>query len=201
MTTGQPIKIETRADKGKMITGYAAVFYRAANPGTQYELMSDMYERIDRSAFNRALSEKDDARALFNHDPNFLLGRASAGTLRLSVDDIGLRYENDLPDTQVGRDLATSIERGDLTGSSFGFRVKSQTWTEEEGRDIRTINEVELFDVGPVTYPAYDATTTGLRSEELAEVRSKRDEWKKAQKPAPTLLSQAEAKQRIAKLW
>ena len=169
MTTGQPLKIETRSDKGKMITGYAAVFYRAANPGTQYQLMSDMYERIDSSAFNRALSEKDDARALFNHDPNFLLGRASAGTLRMIVDDIGLRYEIDLPDTQVGRDLATSIERGDLTGSSFGFRVKSQTWTEEEGRDIRTINEVELFDVGPVTYPAYDATTTGLRSDELAE--------------------------------
>ena len=100
MTTGQPLKIETRSDKGKMITGYAAVFYRAANPGTQYQLMSDMYERIDRSAFNRALSEKDDARALFNHDPNFLLGRASAGTLRMIVDDIGLRYEIDL---QIGR--------------------------------------------------------------------------------------------------
>ena len=118
MTTGQPLKIETRADKGKMITGYAAVFYRAANPGTQYELMSDMYERIDRSAFNRALSEKDDARALFNHDPNFVLGRTASGTLRLSEGDDGLEFECDLPDTTYARAEKRFGKQGvvDLTG-------------------------------------------------------------------------------------
>src|SRR5688572_16918348 len=78
-----------------------------------------------------------DARALFNHDPNMLLGRAGAGTLRLSTDARGLRYEIDIPDTTVGRDVATSIARGDLAGSSFAFSINGKAGQRfEKGKDF-----------------------------------------------------------------
>jgi HK97 family phage prohead protease len=126
MTPTGDVKVETRADGGQTLVGYAAVFYRDGDAGTEYRLGPDVVERIAPTAFNRALQEKHDARALFNHDPNMLLGRAGAGTLRLSVDARGLRYEIDLPETNVGKDVAASISRGDLSGSSFAFRINGK---------------------------------------------------------------------------
>ena len=169
-----PVKVETREDGTRTIVGYGAVFHRSGDAGTEYELWDDVVEHVGRSAFDRALIE-DDPRGLFNHDSGSLLGRFSAGTLRLSVDEIGLRYEIDVPDTQVGRDTVVSIERGDLTGSSFAFIPRAVKWESAGGRDVRTLEDVELFDVGPVTYPAYEATTTGTRS---ADVRNEYDDWR-----------------------
>lgn len=174
-----PVRVETREDGKRVIIGYGAVFYNADDPGTEYAMWSDLVERVAPTAFDRALREKDDARGLFNHDPDNLLGRVSAGTMRLSVDSKGLRYEIDAPDTQTGRDVVSMIERGDLTGSSFAFIPKRVIWIEEETRSIRVIEDVELFDTGPVTYPAYEATTTGLRSADCEAVRQERDEWRK----------------------
>lgn len=92
----------------------------------------------------------------------------SAGTLRLSEDDTGLLMDADLPDTQWARDLAVSIERGDITGQSFQFRVKRQEWKEPDpgkpGLSKRTLLEVDLIEVGPVAVPAYPDTTVALRS-------------------------------------
>ena len=180
MTPTGDVKVETRADGGKMLTGYAAVFHRDGEPGTEYRLGPDIVERIAPTAFNRALQEKHDARALFNHDPNMLLGRAGAGTLRMSVDARGLRYEIDLPETSVGQDVAASIARGDLTGSSFAFRINGksgQRFEKGAGYDVRNILDVDLFDVGPVTYPAYEGTTTGLRSGECNDAIDARAAW------------------------
>jgi HK97 family phage prohead protease len=180
MTPSGEIKVEKRADGGSTVTGYAAVFYRDGDPGTEYRLGPDVVERIAPTAFQRALQEKHDARALFNHDPNMLLGRASAGTLRLSVDQRGLRYEIDIPDTNVGKDVATSIARGDLSGSSFAFRINGkggQRFEKGKEQDVRNILDVDLFDVGPVTYPAYEGTTTGLRSGECDDALKARDAW------------------------
>lgn len=157
------------------IVGYAAVFHSEADPGTEYELWSDpamrAVERIARGAFSRAVKEGDDCRACFNHDPNMLLGRTSSGTLRLSEDETGLRYENDLPDTQLARDVAELVDRGDVNGSSFGFVVEQESWRESEEPDgkrvaVRTIESVRLLDVGPVTYPAYASTTTGREGDD-----------------------------------
>lgn len=160
-------RIETRADGQKLIVGYAAVFYRAEDPGTEYQLWSDYLERVAPGAFTRAMAE-DDVRGLVNHDPNQLLGRASAKTLALSVDAVGLRYEITPPDTQAGRDALVSLERGDLTGSSFSFIARKTTYTDEtvdgHTRTIAVLEDVQLFDVGPVTFPAYGSTTSGLRS-------------------------------------
>ena len=179
--TATPIIVEKRGDGRHTIVGYGAVFYDPANAGTEYEPWAGIAERISPKAFDRALKDKDDVRGLFNHDPNYLLGRTSAGTMRLSVDKRGLRYEIDVADTQAGRDVVTSIGRGDIDGSSFSFNVERQTWDESNpNRAIRIIQSVRLFDAGPVTFPAYEATTTGLRanSREEADVRRSLEEWR-----------------------
>lgn len=160
-----PAKVETRDDGKRLLSGVAAVFYREGEAGTEYQLARNVVERIDRDAFSEAISRGDDARGLYNHDPNHLLGRVSSKTLRLTVRDDGLHYEIDLPNTRTGEDVSESIERGDLTGSSFAFTVDKADWVEEEGRDVRVIKSVRLFDVGPVTYPAYEGTSTAIRSE------------------------------------
>jgi HK97 family phage prohead protease len=113
-----------------------------------------------------------------------LLGRAGAGTLRMSVDQRGLKYEIDLPETSVGQDVAASIARGDLTGSSFAFRIngkQGQRFEKGSGYDVRNILDVDLFDVGPVTYPAYEGTTTGLRSGEGEDAIAAHDAWQQEQ--------------------
>ena len=166
------------------IAGYASVFWNNA-PTTQYMLYDDLAERIMPGAFDRALKE-DDVRALFNHDPNQLLGRSTSGTLKLSVDRTGLAYDIE-PDgrTDVGQAVVAHLDRGDLSGSSFSFIPTTIVWREEDGLLIREIHAVQLFDVGPVTFPAYEATTSGLRSQardrdgELADVRREMEEWRR----------------------
>ena len=182
MTPSGEVRVENRADGGKMLVGYGAVFYRDGEAGTEYRLGTDVVERISPTAFNRAIQEKHDARALFNHDPNMLLGRASAGTLRLSVDKVGLRYEIDLPDTQAGKDVATSTARGDLKGSSFSFSIngkEGQRFEKGKDYDVRHIVDVDLFDVGPVTYPAYEGTSTALRSGDCSDAFEAVNGWRK----------------------
>lgn len=166
--------IEERAGK-PVIVGYASVFFDPNDAGTEFKLGPNMTERIMPTAFNRAVME-DDCRALFNHDPSMILGRVGAKTCRLSVDAKGLRYEIDPPDTQLGRDLVESIRRGDISGSSFGFRVRKSTWREiDQGQGkpkalIREIDDAQIYDVGPVTFPAYASSQTGIRSADASIV-------------------------------
>jgi HK97 family phage prohead protease len=131
--------------------------------------MDDFYERIDPSAFSlvserRGRKSPLETRALFNHDPNHVLGRYPT-TLRMKVDEMGLRYEIKMPESR--RDLMESIERGDIRGSSFSFVVSpgGEEWSAEEGRSIRTVKSIaSLIDVGPVTFPAYpDASVAVAR--------------------------------------
>ncbi len=129
-------------------------------------------ERFAPGAFKNALSEGQDVRALFNHDPNFVLGRTRSNTLRLTEEKDGLHYEADPPDTQTIRDLVLApMARGDVSGSSFAFRVRQggEEWRDYEGKDgreymDRSVADADLFDVSPVTYPAYEESTSGLRS-------------------------------------
>lgn len=176
-------RVELRGDaKQPVVVGYASVFYRAGDPATQYEILPDLVERIMPGAFDEAIKQ-DDVRGLVNHDPNQLVGRTKAKTCRLAIDAVGLRYEIDLPDTQAGRDLRVSLERGDMDGSSFSFTVwgaRGKTvWSQEttDGKtvDVREIHACELYDVGPVTFPAYGGTTAGMRSQDLAEITDERD--------------------------
>lgn len=164
-----PVTLEKRGTDYPYAVGYAAVFYRADDAGTQYQLSDydqGIVERIMPWAFDRAIREKDDCRACFNHDANLLLGRLGAGTLELATDKTGLRYAVRLPDTQCGRDCKELLARGDVTGSSFSFAIEKQKWTEQKGGPtIRELHSLRLYDVGPVTFPAYSATTAGMRDD------------------------------------
>lgn len=151
-----PPRILRSKTDSPVISGYAAVFYDG-RPSTEFRLGPQITERINRQAFDRAIRE-DDVRALFNHDSNLVLGRTPR-TLRLSVDKRGLRYEIDA-DTTLGRQVAQSIERGDISGSSFGFEVDDE---HVEG-SVRELRSVKLYDISPVTYPAYEATETQVRA-------------------------------------
>lgn len=170
-------KIETRGEGDaahKTIVGHAAVFYREGDAQTEFRLFEDLVERVMPGAFDAALARRDDVRGTYNHE--HLLGRTTKGTARVSVDDIGLRYEIDLPDTGAGRDVEVLLRRGDLDGSSFGFLIHNDQGREEfrqEGEQyIRELHSVRLVDVGPVIFPAYEGASSGIRSGGDAELRS-----------------------------
>lgn len=159
------LRVERRAredgsdDKTAYIVGYAARFGVDSLDGA----VGEFTERIDPSAFSlvserRGRKKPLMTRALFNHNSDMPLARYP-DTLKLSVDDIGLRYEFPVPDTSYGKDLLALVEGNIVRGSSFAFTIAAggEEWSvDEDGRHIRTIKRVDdLFDVGPVTYPAY----------------------------------------------
>lgn len=153
------LNIEERENQSPVIRGHAAVF------NTLSEDLGGFREQIAPGAFADAIMN-DDVRALFNHDANFVLGRNRSGTLRMMEDGTGLAVEIDPPDTQWARDLVLSMRRGDISQMSFGFSVVKggQSWSKNEaGESIRTVSKVRLFDVSPVTYPAYTQTDVAVR--------------------------------------
>ena len=154
---------ELRAStENRTLAGYAAVFNEFS------ENMGGFFEVIEPGAFDDVLGE--DVRCLYNHDANFVLGRTASNTLTLSVDEKGLKYVCQLPDTQQARDLIQSVERGDVNQCSFKFQVKDQDWYDDDQRGwVRSISKVlHLYDVGPVTFPAYHTTEATVRSFEEA---------------------------------
>lgn len=156
--------LELRAADGGPLraVGHAAVFNTWTDIGDP--MTYGFREQVAPGAFTNTLAN-DDVVALFNHDMNMLLGRKSAGTLSLSIDDSGLFYDVELPDTTVGRDVGTLLQRGDVRGSSFGFQViRHDVSYADDGARLRTILEARLFDVSPVTMPAYPTTDAQLRS-------------------------------------
>lgn len=156
------LAIEYRDDDPPRIVGHAAVFNQEADIGGWFR------EMVQPGAFRESIGQ-DDVRALFNHDPNFVLGRNTSGTLRMSEDDKGLAIEIDPPDTQAARDLMVSVKRGDITQMSFGFQVLGEEWRFEEGQpDLRILSKVKLYDVSPVTFPAYAGTDVAVRSRDEA---------------------------------
>jgi uncharacterized protein len=128
-------------------------------------------ERVAPGAFAQTIKEQD-VRGLFNHNEDYVLGRAGAGTLRFTDSADGLGYEIDLnPEDPDAVRVRAKLARGDVIGSSFGFRVLEDEWSEtEQGFPLRTLRQVSLRDVGPVTFPAYTDSKSALRS--LAEQRS-----------------------------
>lgn len=152
------LEIEKREDEQLVLKGHAAVFNTYADIGW-------WEERIMPGAFTDTI-KKDDVRALYNHDSNYLLGRNKNKTLILREDEQGLYTEITLPDTTYAKDLYKLIERGDVSQMSFGFEVKKQTWAEgDKGKpDKRDIQEVKLYDVSPVVFPAYTQTDISVAS-------------------------------------
>lgn len=161
--------VEFRAADGGLgtLAGYAAKF------NTLSRNLGGFVETIEPGAFNKSLADGVRVMARYNHDDMALLGTTDAGTLRLMVDEVGLMYEVDLPDTTMGRDVAALAARGDIHYSSFAFHipVNGDEWgLTANDYMLRTIRTAHLVDVAPVNDPAYLDTSSGLR--QLAASRS-----------------------------
>ena len=181
-------KIEVRNSENEdigVIIGYAAVFDEESE-----DIGFGFTEVIDKKAFSN--TDFSQARALFNHDPNYVLGSVKAGTLRLYVDNLGLKYEIDIPNSSTINDLVVEpIKRGDINQSSFAFTLRHESkepyerWERGKDKDKRTLLDIaEVFDVSPVTYPAYRQTTVSARSY---------DDFKKQQNKLNTVIDQRQA--------
>lgn len=154
------LELRVQETNGKRtLTGYAATFNNLSHD------LGGFKEKITPGAFARSLHSNPDVMALSEHDSKKgILGRTKAGTLRLSEDNVGLRFECDLPDTSLGRDVATSVARGDLDSMSFGFVAKDDDWQRSGGDTIRSLKDVDLFDISVVGNPAYPNTSVQMRS-------------------------------------
>lgn len=153
---------------GKRLSGIAAVY----NSPTMIQERGRTFTEIIRpGAFRAALESKGDIIATFNHDPAQLLGRTSSGTLRLSDTDRGLAFELDLPETQLGNDIRTLVNRGDIRGASFTFSVRKggELWNQD--RSQRELTSLFVAELGPVTLPAYRDTSVAMRSTENLKLR------------------------------
>lgn len=151
---------EVRAEAdGPLIAGHGAVFNSLSHD------LGGFREQIKPGAFRRTLRQNPDIMSFFNHNPDNILGRTSNKTLTVSEDLQGLAFQVAPPDTVWARDLLTSMQRGDIGDASFAFRVVKDEWGQgEDGTILRTIIEVELFEVGPVTMGAYPAADSGVRA-------------------------------------
>lgn len=162
---GGNLGVQTRAsDDKRTLHGYAAVFNSDTDIGGWW------IERVAPGAFADTIG--GDIRALVDHDWGRIIGRTKSGTLRLTEDARGLKVEVDVPNTSDGNDLWELVERGDISGMSFGFRVTKQSWDETGDTPIRTIETVELFEVSAVAFPAYDDTSIGKRDLEAARAEA-----------------------------
>lgn len=157
---------ETRAEvegEKRVLKGYASVFNQWVR------ILPRLEESVAPGAFSESLAQ-DDIRALWNHNTNFPLARNRNGTLRLTEDEHGLRFEMEPNDTSWGRDAFEAIRRGDVTGMSFGFVVMSDEWTRGDDKTPhrRSIKKVKLYEVSPTPFPAYEGTNVSARSTEEA---------------------------------
>lgn len=167
MSVVEPVTSETQ-DSPRTLRGLAAPYYDGT-PATEYRLWDGCVERYTPGCFRQALG--GDVFVLFNHDPSQVLGRTSAGTASLMETDRGLAYSVDLAETQLARDVLVHVQRGDITGSSAGWVVTDESWTKEGTTSVRNINVATLYDVSPVTFPAYAGTEVQARS--ISELRSR----------------------------
>jgi HK97 family phage prohead protease len=181
------LAVESRSEddgtEREYVVGYAAKF------GVLSLDLGDFVERIDPGAFGIVAERRGrrrplETRALWNHDPNYPLARYP-GTLRMTVDEVGLRYEFPVPDTTYGRDIASNIRAGIVKGSSFSFTVPSggDSWAVEDGRSVRTIQRIDsLLDVGPVTFPAYPDADVKVAQRSFDHFRQERQRHEEARK-------------------
>jgi len=167
------LELRAEGEEPPKIAGYAAVF------DAMSEDLGGFREKIAPGAFTKALGM--DVRALFNHDPSVVLGRTKAKTLNLREDNRGLYVEFTPPASEAARSVIESIRRGDIDQMSFGFRTVSDTWEDKDGEIVRTLNEVELFDVSVVTYPAYPQTRVDVRGLDVA--KRSFEEWVESMTP------------------
>jgi HK97 family phage prohead protease len=157
-TATAPVLTAAPATKSRpgRIRGYAITFDQLSVD------LGGFRERIRPRAVARTLRDGLDVRALIDHDVSKILGRQSAGTLRLHADHRGLLAEIDPPDTQPGRDILVSVGRGDVRGMSFAFRALEDEWRMEHGEPVRDVLDMEIREVSIVSFPAYPSTSVSV---------------------------------------
>lgn len=155
------------AEGGRLVASGVAIRYGVRSK----PILGRFVEEIRSGAATKTMRERD-ILALHEHEPAMMLGRTSSGTLRLFDGATELRYEIDLPDTSAGRDVATLLERGDLKGSSFGFRAnpKMVSWSVDKGMAVRSVSEIALLHhIATTVDPAYNETSAEVAYRSLAE--------------------------------
>lgn len=157
----QSVEMRDDDESGATFHGHAALFNKRTWIGPK---RWGFWEQVGPKAFDKTVGEAD-VRFLVNHDPNLLIARNKAGTLRLDTDTQGLATEADMDRRQTyTNDVAIALERGDISQMSFAFEVVRDTWEIlDDDTELRTLEEVRLWDVSVVTYPAYTDTDAGLR--------------------------------------
>ncbi|MEM7314786.1 MAG: HK97 family phage prohead protease [Planctomycetota bacterium] len=168
--------LESRDDGAEYLTGHAAVFYREGEQRTEFPMWEGTTERIKPSAFDRLRSDDYDLTGDFNHDPTYILGRRSAGTMTITVDDVGLHYSIRMASNPIHQFVRDAVQRGDVSGASFVFKNASPArWEADGAMSRRWLTDVHVKSLGPVVNPAYLATSAGMRS--LDEARREYDKW------------------------
>ena len=164
---------DLRAVSANKLSGYAAVF------NTLSQDLGGFVEKIRAGAFARSLKDGAPVRALYEHDNNKLLGNTRSGTLKLSEDQKGLRFELDLPATSYAQDLAILVERGDINGMSFGFMVPpgGDNWEVRSGVLTRDLIDVQLSEITVTANPAYLDTEVAKRSLEAFHAKDNFSFW------------------------
>ncbi len=175
---GLPLTVRTEEEAAAPVVmeGYAALY------GARTVIWGMFEEEIVPGFFTPAIRDAHDCRALFNHDANFPLGRTKSGTLKLREDEKGLWTETRPPTTAIASSIVELVRRGDVDGMSFAFTIHRQEWlfaAEGSGEmDLRRLIEIEkLYDVGPVTYPAYEQTSIKIREQDKKMYEEARARW------------------------
>lgn len=173
------IEIRELEDGTKTVKGYAVKWeMKSVTMGWRR-----FREQFKRGAFTDSLTN-DNQFALWSHDTSKVLGRTKNGTLRLFEDEIGLRFELDLPNTTLGNDAYETIKRGDIDGVSFGFQMLKQEWDEADPDNVvRTVTNAKLLEISPVAFPAYPDSQVSARShdpyDEHIKVRNRSEKRKR----------------------
>ena len=186
--------------EGRTISGYAIVFDVESRVLPSWD--GDFIEVIEHGAVTDDLIARSDVKALYNHINSQLLARSvnGNGTLKLSVDDRGLKYEFEAPNTTLGNDVLELVKRGDLQGSSFAFTVDEEhvTYTRNGGMRKRVISQLSgLYDVSVVVDPAYTQTSVDARSFEALEEPKPKKEERRDVVPSAELLELRQALRKI----
>lgn len=167
----ESIEVRNAEGEGESLglAGYVVKFNQRS-----HLIWGEFYERVAKGAFLRSLNENT-IKALWNHRSDFVLGSTKNGTLRLYEDEIGLRFEIDLPNNTWGKDAYESVQRGDVDGMSFGFKVRKDAWQYLSDEDVyeRMLLEVDLFEVSPTPFPAYPDSEASQRSLDEYGIQSK----------------------------
>ena len=169
-----PFTVRKEAGK-RYIEGYFARF------DDLYDMGWGVTETIDPHAFDRSIKDGDDVRVLVNHDTTKVLGRTAAGTATLRVDNVGLWVSAEINEADTdATNEAARMERGDVTGASFGFEIRNieREYDQSKGTIHRILKDLRLFEVSVCTFPAYQKTAVGVREENRAAASEENRTWR-----------------------